>query len=325
MRAFQSQRILNVVFFGSYRHACRMLKSTFFKLFFLLQFAHLLADDSDFALRARAEISCPAPVKLAQEKGDFKAAELELRSLIQKNPRSDLYLLLAVNYLLDQQEEAAFKAYMQCLEIAPVKSGKKPSPAEQELYDALFSLYLDKPQELEVEAKKVMKAHPDSRLAQYFLAASFANQRQYEPFFYLFYQSYTAYPDNHMAHKTKGVVASLLFQRSRDIETREKWRRDAIDHLKRALALMPKDKGLHRMLLTTASDKDRTVLVELVIRTIVDHNIVIGRQEIPYYVNHALMVQKPELAQLLIDKAKSWYEYSRIIEQMQTQIDQQKK
>ena len=289
-----------------------MLKSVLFILFFTLQAG------------CHAEIAVPPAVKALQEKGDYKGASSELKAMIQKQPRAEYFLLLAENYLYDQQEEEAFLAYLQCLSHAEVKS-LVPSKREQEHFDSLFTVYLERPQELEVEVKKVLDKHPNSYLVQYFLAAALANKRDFGPFFRLFYQSYINYPESFMAHKTKGVVASLLYNRARELDARERQRVAAIEHFTSALKLMPKDKGLHRMLLATCSEKDREAVVRLVIETIVHNNVVVLRQEIPFYVNHALMVQNPELAQLLLDKAKSWYEYSRILQELQTQIDQQKK
>lgn len=301
-----------------------MLKSSVFLVIFCFSFASLFANCTDIIQHARQSVNFPKDVKTAQERGDYKTAATQLRELIRNKPHADYYLLLAVNHLLDQQEEEAFKSYLECLERAEWQSGKQPSATEQEIFNSLFQIYLEKPQELEVSVKSALQEHPDFHLVQYFYASTCANQHKFEPFFYLFYQSYKAYPESHFAHKTKGVVSSLLYQRARNLDAREQFRKKAITHFTKALEIMPKDTSVHRMLLSTSTEVDRQEVVRAVIEAVVGQNIVIVRHEIPFYVNHALMAKMPDLADRLIDKAKSWYEYSRILQEMQNQVNMYK-
>ena len=87
---------------------------------------------------------------------------------------------------------------------------------------------------------------------------------------------------------------------------------------------MPQDTALHKMLIYTSSDKDRKQAVQFVIESIIKNNVQLGRGEIPFYINHALWQDEVDLAERLLEKANSWYEYSRIIDQMQESISQHK-
>ena len=127
-----------------------------------------------------------------------------------------------------------------------------------------------------------------------------------------------------MSYKTQGVIASLILQRAKTAEEKEQWRKKALISLGHALELCPQDTGLHKMLIYTASEKEKKQVLQLVIRKIVEENTVLARALIPFYVNHAIDANELELAQQLLDKAKTWYEYSRIIQEMQDLIANKK-
>lgn len=302
-------------------------------LLFLLSFSSLHADSSELAAtlgeKVRKGISCPGRVVEAQEKGEYKVAISELQALITQKPTAELYLTLAVCYLRDQQEEEAFKTYIKCLEKAKAPSNKAPSSKtmstrEKAAYDELLALYVVNAPELESKLTATLSSHPDYHHVQFFLASASANARRYEPFFYLFYQSYCSYPDSHMSFKTQGVIASLILQRAKSPEEKEVWRRQALTSLGHALEICPQDTGLHKMLVYTASEKEKVQVLQLVFRKIVESDTKIARSEIPFYINHALSVKEFELAEQLLDKAKTWYEYSRIIQEMQDLIANKK-
>lgn len=297
-------------------------------LYFLLTSSVLVADSqqlaNQLAERYKRTISCPGTVVAAQSKGEYKAAISELRALIEKKQTSELLLALSICQLKDQQEEEALKTFMLSLDKAYSKEGVKMSAREEAAYKELLPLYLANAQELDQKLETLFKNHSDYHHCQFLLAAKCANERRYEPFFYLFYQSYCSYPESHMAYKTQGVVASLILQRAKSAEEKEHWRKEALTHFQKAMQLCPEDTGLCRMMIFTATDKERKEVVRLVISHIIDTNSKIARGDIPFYINYALLVDEKELAERLLDKAKTWYEYSRIIQEMQTLISQHK-
>lgn len=290
--------------------------------FSLLLVSPLVAEDQDLAtlIAERCKKAHASPIK---NTGDYKAAIEEIKALIAKKPTAEFYLNLAVLQLQDQQEEEAFKTYLLCLENTAAKQNTMSS-AEKAKFDELLALYFANSEELQSKVAATLKSNPNYLQCQFFLASQAANERRYEPFFYLFYQSYCQYPDCHMAHKTKGVIASLILQRARSLEEKDLWRNRALTSLNRAMNICPEDIGLHRMYMFTASDKERKEAVQKVFALVLDKNIQIPRTEIPLYIQYALAVDELNRAELLLDKAKTWYEYSRIIQQMQELITQAK-
>lgn len=278
----------------------------------------------DCLAKSKSNVLCPKEVRELLDAGSYKEAQNALQKLTQKNPTSDHYLLLAISYLLDQQEEAAFMAYVKCLDFAPKKMGQTLSTKEKAASDELMALYVTNNPEFEKRVDKVMQEHPDYTYCQFFFASHLANQHKFEPFFYLFYQAYMAYPDSHMAHKTKGVVASLLFQRAKSLEEKDIWRKKALEHFAKGMALLPEDRALHKMMIYTAADSERKAIVHQVIEQICQADVKIPRGELAFYINHALWVDETLLAERLIDKAKSWYEYSRMLQEMQQLVDTHK-
>ncbi len=292
---------------------------------FLLCAPSLFALDAELqAKKVRKNISLPPSVVQAEEKGEYKDAIVALQSLLEKKQTAELYLALAVCLLRDQQEEEAFKAYIKCLELVKSNSPEKMQEREQVAFDELLSCYIANSPDLETKLAQTLTDYPNYLGCQFFLAAQSANQRKYEPFFYLFYQSYCSYPDSFMAHKTRGVVASLVLQRAKSPEEKAIFRIQALDAFKRAFVVCPQDIGLHKMLIYTACDTERKKVIELLLTVIVEKDIKLPRGEIPFYINHALLQDDVQRAELLLEKAKSWYEYSRIIQEMQEMILQHK-
>ncbi|MCE5293136.1 MAG: hypothetical protein LLF94_00795 [Chlamydiales bacterium] len=265
-----------------------------------------------------------ANVQDAINQGNYKAAikELERLSAIKATP--ELLLQLAVCQLEDQQEEAAFKTYLQCLEIVPVAEPVVMSAREKTAYNELLELYFANSQELPAKVEATLQKHPDFLHCQFLMASMSANARKYEPFFYIFFQSYVAYPNCHMSHKTKGMISTLILQRAKSIEEKEVWRTKAIHSFGLAITLCPEDLNLHKMILHTATEKERATSLQLIMTQVFANNVKIPRSEIPFYIRHALDLNQIDLAQQLLDKAQTWYEYSRILQEMQDLISQHK-
>ncbi len=270
---------------------------------------------------------CDADIRTLIDKQDYKAAIQGLNERLNRHSDpSKIYILLATSYLHDQQEEQALEAFMQAIKYAKC-SRQSPSKQELALFSELQQQYLETGGIGEPFCSKLqstIEKYPDYLTLQFFLAAERANARKFDDFFSLFYRCYLAHPDCYLAYKSQGVVASLLLQRSRSFEEKQKWRTESLHFLKRASKEVPQDVSIHKMLVYTALPQERKEIVSCIIRTIVETNVVIPRKEIPFYVLAALEVNDVVSAKLFLDKASSWYEYSRVITQMQELIEQQK-
>jgi hypothetical protein len=258
------------------------------------------------------------------DRGDYKEAIQQIQRQLALSPREDLYLSLAALYVRDQQEELGLASFAKALKAAkPAK--KMPTQAELIVFNELLPIYL-RPQEskesLEERLTPILGDHPDYLYIQFFAAALSANKKKFEEFFAYFYRSYLCYPDCYMAYKSQGVLASLLLQRVREVHEKEFWRREALAHFRLACKEMPQDIGLYKMLICTAGAQEKKENVRFAIEAIIESNAVIPRGEIPFYIQEALQVQDKVLAEKLLKKATSWYQYSRIIQELQRQIDE---
>ncbi len=249
------------------------------------------------------------------EQREYKQAIEQL--LQEKKPT----ISLPIAYLRDQQEEEAFVSYLDFLKRVEKSPLKAPSDAERARYSELFTLYLANDPKVDDELKGLPK---DYYMCQFLRASRLANQRKYEEFFTVFAESYIRYPDSHMALKTEGVIESLIFQRTKKPEAKEHWRKKALQSFRDSLQKNPHDVSLHKMIIYTASDNEKKEVISFVLTQIIEHNVEINRREIPFYINNALLVDEVLLAESLIDKAKTWYEYSRILDEMDQQVTQYK-
>ncbi|MBS0655710.1 MAG: hypothetical protein JSR46_08030 [Verrucomicrobia bacterium] len=258
------------------------------------------------------------------DRGDYKDAIQEMQRQIALTPRSDLYLSLAALYVRDQQEELGLASFAKALKTAkPVK--KVPTQAERTLFDELLPVYLhpkDGKESLEERLTPILRDHPDYLYMQFFAATLSANKKKFEEFFSYFYRSYLSYPDCYMAYKSQGVLASLLLQRVREVHEKEFWRREALSYFRLACKEMPQDIGLYKMLICTAGAQEKKETVSFCLEAIIAADAVVPRGEIPFYIQEALQVQDKALAEKLLKKATSWYQYSRIIQDLQRQIDE---
>lgn len=87
----------------------------------------------------------------------------------------------------------------------------------------------------------------------------------------------------------------------------------------------PQDHSLYKMLIAFAPVAQKSEVVKVSLKKNVDENIVIPRTDVGFYVDEAVNVQQFDSAQQLINKAREWYRFSRIINAAQECLDQQKK
>jgi tetratricopeptide (TPR) repeat protein len=259
----------------------------------------------------------------AVEQGELKTSIAQLR---EKSARSKndpaLFLELARLQLKDQQEyEALFSFVCALNSVKPLV--KAISEAEKKHFFYFLERYFEGA-DFSCELEEDIKKHPDFISLRYFLAAKYANERKLEPFFTVFFECYSSHPDHYMADKSRGVLASLLLQKAVFEEQKEVWRKEALSYFKRACEKQPNDLGVHAMLIITASGAEKKEAVRFVINQILCSETVLPRTAIPTYVGYCLDVQDVEMAKVFLQKAATWYEYSRIIKQMEQVIMQAK-
>lgn len=272
----------------------------------------------------------------AMEKGEYKEAENILLAEIAKAPatqQAELKAKLALAYYRDQEDEKAFKTYLEALDATKPLQPPTVSSEEKKLYDQALKCYLDtscpSPREtankIRLEFSLPLAMHPDYYLLNFIVASAFANLGMFDEFFERFYISYQYYPDCYMAYKTKAILHLKLYEKAISEKDREIQRNAIFKNAKLASEKNDKDVGLYRIAITFSPEKDKQANVSAALKKIMADNIIVPRKEILFYVKEALAINQPQLAQQFVDKAKVWYEYSRMLESAQELIDKQKK
>lgn len=238
----------------------------------------------------------------------------------------------AIAYYKEQHQEKAFSTFLNALEITPYPITVPNSKAEENaLYEKALQIYLsDNAHSKQENSKKILQEygesaaeHPDYYLLGYLISSAEANLDQFPEFFERFYRSYVNNPDHYLAHKAKAVLSIKLQAKGRTPVEKERWREKSIANLHRAIDLYPFDASLYKMLLTFASEGEKKILLIYILNKIIDNNAIIPRTDIAVYIQQALAYKQIDLAQCLVDKSRTWYGYSRTMEELQNKIRQQ--
>lgn len=270
--------------------------------------------------------------KEAYESGRFKEAILCYRQLVETaapDLKSEWLCRLALAHYRDQDDVAAFSRYVDALDA--VIPGEEPeiSAAEKEQYDEALSLYLDpsfsSPREMAMKLREkyasVMTDHPDYRMLNFFITTVYANLGMFDQFFDQFFNSYKAHPNCYLAQKIKGVVHIKLFERLNDATARNQQRQQALRHFQRAQELNPHDPNLSKLLIGFSDPNDRTAAIKQQLTHLIQTNVRVPRTDIHYYVQEAIRAELYELAKQFLERAKEWYQFSRVIESAEKLLD----
>ncbi len=267
--------------------------------------------------------------------GQYKEAILFYQEQLKNAPLSsqgELYKKIAIASYKDQLQAEAFQAFLLSLDLAQRKSSPPVSDAEQKVYNQALKLYLDhsslQAHETAIQIKKlcdpIFVEHPDYYLIGFLIASAEANLGHFQEFFNLFYQSYQFHPDHYLAYKTKAILHIKLFERAREDSERDSQREKIFQNTLKAIEKNPQDETLYKLMIVYAKEKDKGAAVSLYLNKIIYNNIIIPRADVAFYVQQAVMENEFALAQRFIDKAKEWYQYSKVINSAQQFLDQKK-
>lgn len=155
----------------------------------------------------------------------------------------------------------------------------------------------------------------------YILAASYANLGRFDPFFALYLQGYRNDPDHYLADKMIAVLHIKLFERLLPGDRKEEERALVLLYLEKALTKNPSDHMLYKMQLALSSEKDKQVLVDKLLSTMIREKVVYPRADLQFYVRMALAAGDRLLAQRFLDYSRAIFGYSRSLEAAQRNLD----
>lgn len=279
--------------------------------------------------------------KLIQEKcyealhaGDYKKAqEICVHYLNEASPQ-DVGLAktqLAIAYYKDQEHEKAFITFLEALEI-PSERSESVVEYETESYQDALKIYLEDAGLSPLEtARKILgkfetaeQIKKDDAYLNFLIALSYANLGQYDRFFEKFYASYLKNSHHFLVYKAKAALSIKLYERAKTPEERTMQADCIIGYAQKAIELNPQDTSLYRMILGFVPSDKKAYWLQTIIQKLIDQNIMIARQDIAYYNELAIFFQQYDLAQKFLDKARSWYVYSRVINEAQQHLNQQR-
>lgn len=271
----------------------------------------------------------------AVETGDYREAidiYQELINQVPKDQQSALKAKLAQVFYRDQEDEKAFKTYLEALDDAPKRTPPTETPEEKKLYAEALRTYLDNtgPAAHEAASKirekyaSILALHPDYYHLNFIVAAAYANLGVFDEFFDKFYRSYQYFPDSFMAYKTKAILNVKIYEKARNAQEREVIGKRVYENAVKANQLNDKDASLYRMMITFAPEQDHDQILVDTIKKVLRDDIVISRTDLMYFVKELVKAKQPELAQQFINKAKGWYPISKILQGAQEYLDDNK-
>lgn len=265
---------------------------------------------------------------------DFESIKSEIshyQNLIHENAgeKSALLVKLSGLYLKDQDLEKAIWTYLEALKELNCLADEG---VEDPIYQQALDLYLDHSKgNAQVISEKIiseyapkLEKHPDSYLLGYIVAFAYANLGKFENFFKLFYNSYQHAPNHYLAHKALSILHVKLFEKSKTPEERDFQREAIVEHLGLAIQKYPNDDTLYKLSIAFSKEEQKLNMIRSALNKIIDSHIILSRTDIPFYVAQAVEAKDFALAQRFIDKMRSIYQKSRVIDNAQEYLNKHK-
>lgn len=281
-----------------------------------------------------------ASVENLIQSGDYKGAITFQRAAIEQaavGEKGKLLEVLAVLYLKDQNQEAAFETFIESLAQTKSQSICNVGRDNDLLYKQALAVYMegrdDHPQSSalklidEYGGKYNEQKRDDKKYFSplgYLIAIAYANLNRFAEFFDLFYETYILFPDHFLAYKTKAILHLKLMERKRTLAEKAIQRQAMMKNLNLALGLEPHDTTLYKMMIIFSLPENRKEQVQRSLNKILNDNIIIPRGEIMFYVQESVNSKEYALAQRFLDRSRDWYPNSRIVSAAQEYLNTQK-
>lgn len=276
--------------------------------------------------------SCYAADSFEEIKKEIQRCLDKLGEKTTAQEKSQIYYQLAMAYAYDQEVNKAFHAFLDALECQSPSEAAVLCEEEASHYGEALDYYLSgcgvdpvrTAKELIQRYGNLGKLHKEYYHLNFLLATAYANLGMYDLFFERFYPLYPQMQDSFLASKTQGILYFRLSQNESDTQLRRKNLAKAVNHLHLALEKNPQDGSLYKTLIFLAKEEESDALVLSYLQKLVDHRPKVARGDIYLYVREAVALEEYELAQEIINSARTLYEYSRAITEAQDYLNQHK-
>jgi len=245
-----------------------------------------------------------------------------------KSDSESAFLLVEKAKILyaDQQHTEAQEVFLTALSRFPKRSSQRMADGEKNAFDRLLPNYEASIQSEESclqlldEARTLLKSHPEYHSLEHYIAACLANRGEFIEFFDCFFKAFQACPDCFLSDKIIGVLHLRLFEAMSSQERREAHRRSAVQYLKQAFSQQPHDSTLLVKLAYILPPNEKAELLQTVVADLIGLQSPIRRTDCFFLIKQAIDVRELGIARQLVDKARSWYQYSRALNELSDQI-----
>jgi len=275
---------------------------------------------------------CADSADEAMRKANFKFAIADYTQQLKSassETKGRILARLAVAYYKDQDQERAFKTFLEAMDCARKEPSGLLNEFERGDYEKALSIYTDiklKPDEsarlIDEQFTSLYSAQPNNYQLGYVIALAKANLGRFEDFFSVFYRAYEQDPEHYLAHKTKGILHLKLFEKARTEGEKKQERALIYSNIKKAISKNPYDASLYKLAISFSSDEEKSAMVDNSIQALINLNVMVARLDIPFYVQNAVDSGKIPLAKAFIQKAREWYPVSRVLDAAQDYLNQ---
>lgn len=264
------------------------------------------------------------------EEKDYRSATALIDQWVKdaSSPSSVAFLLVEKAKLLyaNQQHTEAQEAFVEAIETLPPIPSPRILDDERQAFDRLFPTYEDSIQSPEAcsrlidESQGLLRAHPDFCSLEHYVAAGLANRGQFIEFFDRFFHAFQSRPDCFLRYKTLGVLHLRLFEASSKESLRESHRQAAVRCLKEAFSVQPRDSTLVVKLAYILPLAEKKALLRSVADELMKLTCPLRRSDCFFLIQQTLDLGELDIAKQIIEKARSWYQYSRALENFSEQL-----
>ncbi len=228
---------------------------------------------------------------------------------------------LAIRYAQEQELERAFCTFLQALDETAAQPPPQLTEAEKVLYEEAQKLYLSESSSkakqvaarLRQEYGNALALHPDYYRLQYLLALAYANSGDFEEFFARFYPSYRHLPNHYLADKTRALLDLKLMLWAKTPEEKARYRQRIYQSALKGLAQYQGDYGLYKMAIAFAPSEKKAEVTATSLNNMLAAPMILPREEFLFFIKEAAETGRMDLAQRLLEQAKSRYGEGRAI------------
>jgi len=192
---------------------------------------------------------------------------------------------------------------------------RSPTDEEKARYDSLLSVYLDTlGKGIEKMSEEWIARFAGQQLTppgDLFLATAYLNKKEYTPFFEHFAKGYPPFSESYLSLRAQGILCLHVAALLNTPQQVQYFKERGVDFLSRSLQVCAVDFSVYEILVTHAKEEENDLLLGMTLESLVDSKSTIPRRSVYLLVREAIRLERVEIAQKIIDRAKELYEYCR--------------